>query len=587
MKLDLKADNPTLLALIGAVFGVLVFFAGSDLPWLALFFAMTAGLFFLTCRTNAEDVLHPFAFAAAFAAYLAVCGWLGGAEQDYGVFRYSGFDSKLFYALFLLVIAVPFFMAYIEKGYPNADYRLLHQYAWDRPFLFGGAWLFVGILWAILGIWMALFNAIGIPVFDDVFSNAFFVAGSIGGGYALGVTILMRQERIIGAMRHLAETLFAVLAPVLTALVVVFLLVLPATGIAVVWDIGHTSGYIAAIVMLAITMINAIIRDGGQGASNSGLMRLCARVLALTLPVMAFIALMAIQMRISQYGLTPRRIDGAILMTVAMLYACTYAWTAASLWAQDWEAGLRRVNVTNALIVFALCALMLTPIVDLERISVWQQKRALLSGRISPDDFDFGALKFKLGPAGLEALEDIRKAAPGHKESAKLLEALKEVDAAKSHYDWDGRFRPGKQPVVRTSDLASAIDVFPKGAAVPDGFWDWFANSENGEARRCIEHIANKEDRCRILLADVMGDTTYEIFLFRKDEYEVSGFERGTKRDWQRINVYTRDYITPDELWKKSRATLDAGNVQVVPTDYKMIRFGDTILEVMPTRERE
>lgn len=589
--LRVQVDNPTLLTLMGAVLGLVVRMCLPEFSWWAFFFGMFCISFMLTFQADQKEVTRTAFYAAGVSAFLAVSGWLSALllnEPNIGEYasRFSKSGGSLggvFYGAIVFIISAAFFMAYSKKGYWNADYKLLDQYAWGRPLIYVGSWVFVLLVWIILGIWIGLFTVLGISIFKTIFLQPWFVATSIGGAFSLGALILVRQEGIIGSSRALCENLFSVLAPLLALLILLFLAILPITGLDAIWDTGNTNALIASLIVMGILVINAIIRCEGEVTSK--LYSLCARLLALTMPVLAVIAYWALAVRVGAYGLTPRRIDAIILMGVASLYAITYAVAAFSCWKTGWENRIRQINVINALVVLVVAAVMVTPIINLRAISAWQQKNALLSGRIAVEHFDFAAMKYRLGKSGVNALEDIRAAAATHPQRALLLAKLNDVTQSENYYeaarkqnDEDVSLKPGE-------DISAIYVITPANALMTPEMVNALSRQsyEFKECRKLMADGPKSQKRCVLTLVDAYGDQGKEILvmgphgisrmLYRK--------ENGT---WGQMSVTLRIPTVKERPAANEavRAALLAGLVKAIPTDYKMLNAGGVILQITP-----
>ncbi len=577
-----QADNITVLTLIGGALGFATRMCVPSFPWWAFFFTAFAVAFVLSYRNEQSDTLKTALYALVISGFLAVCGWLNAVVQntglDAGAFvrgvgaPLSGSLGGFFYGSIVFIISAAFFMAYSAKGRWNADYMLLDQFAWDRPLIYVGAWFFVGLFWAILGLWMVLFSVLGIPIFKTVFTQPWFISTAIGAAFALGAALLVRQEGILASTRSLVETLGSVLTPMLALLVTLFIVVLPVTGLGPIWETGHTSAMVATLIVFSVLFINAIIRREGCVANR--LYALSARVLAVALPVLALLAFWALAERITTYGLTPRRIDAVVLMGIASLYAVTYAVSALTKWRMGWEAQIRRVNVVNALAVLVVAAIMTTPIVNSYALSAWQQKNALLSGRIAVSQFDFAAMKFRLGEPGKKALEDIRAAAAAHAQGPVILEKLAMVDKADSYYDLKRTQGEAGQEPLGMDQLVQAFAVLPAGTPIPD----WLADSGKKASlniKECQKQTT-PEKRCYMVVTDLYGDAAPEVVVFGM---YASNYVLHRKAD----GTVTWNYVSPrGGKHADLRKALAAGQFDVVTPDFKILKIGDQNLPFVP-----
>ena len=102
-------------------------------------------------------------------------------------------------------------------------------------------------------------------------------------------------------------------------------------------------------------------------------------------------------MRIQQYGLSVDRIHAAFLVIVTGIWGLGYA---GAVLLRRWPSAIGRINTVSALTLAALVAAMNSPILDPYRLAADNQVDRLLSGQITPADFDYLYLRFSLGRYG-------------------------------------------------------------------------------------------------------------------------------------------------------------------------------------------
>jgi hypothetical protein len=203
-----------------------------------------------------------------------------------------------------------------------------------------------------------------------------------------------------------------VLAPVLAFALVVFLVSIPFTGLEGLWD----SWVSAAALLLtasagAILLANAVIGDGHDEGSTNTILRWSALALVAVVLPLAFLAALAMGIRIDEYGWTPERIWGAIAVGVAITYGLGGWW---SIWRgrRDFDDQLRPVQTRLAIAVCGLALFLALPILDFGAISARSQLARLESGRVEPEKFDWAAMAFDFGPAGRRRLADVAREGP-------------------------------------------------------------------------------------------------------------------------------------------------------------------------------
>ena len=134
-------------------------------------------------------------------------------------------------------------------------------------------------------------------------------------GFAFGAAVGLLRERdgLVATLQRLVMVVLGVLAPVLAAALLLFLLSIPFTGLGELWD----SNIPATPIMLlagagAILLANAVIGNGADDRATSRVLRVSAQVLVLAVLPLAIIAAVSLGQRIGQYGWTPERIWGVV-----------------------------------------------------------------------------------------------------------------------------------------------------------------------------------------------------------------------------------------------------------------------------------
>lgn len=285
------------------------------------------------------------------------------------------------------------------RHWPPA-YADCFEQAWHDSLRLVLAFLFLGAFWLVLQAGAALFSLIGLEGLERLVNRRSFALPASGLILGLGLALLGLRERLSLALRTVLLTLLAWLTPLLALLVAGFLLALPVTGLQRLWGTEFaTVGLLGASALLVI-LVNAVHQDGLVVATAPRLQALGARLGALTLPVLAGLALWALWLRIDQYGLTPERVLGAAAALMAALYALGYAVAAL----RPEMTPLGPVNHGLAWLGLLLLALLNTPLLSPERLSLENQLARLERGTTSPDRFDTRLFQARLGEAGRAAL---------------------------------------------------------------------------------------------------------------------------------------------------------------------------------------
>mgnify|MGYP003451648484 FL=1 len=226
--------------------------------------------------------------AAAGTVIAAVVYWNGGGGYP---------DNwRLVCAALTVAIAAPLFQAWRDARAPGAPrfalaYPAVHDHAWTNVLLFLAALLFVLIVWLLMFLLSALFNLIGIDALEKLLRNDQFGALLVGGAFGGAVGLLRDRSAVLSTLQRVVMTILSVLAPVLAAGLLLFLLALPFTGLAPLWQATKsTTPILLSCIIGALLLINAVIGDRPEEVSRLALLRWAAAVLALAMLPLAAIA---------------------------------------------------------------------------------------------------------------------------------------------------------------------------------------------------------------------------------------------------------------------------------------------------------
>ncbi|HEX8126162.1 MAG TPA: DUF4153 domain-containing protein [Allosphingosinicella sp.] len=391
------------------------------------------------------------AFAAAAGCIVGFVTYWNGQPQSWG----AGEGWQLTSVLLALVIAVPLFQASRDSGRVELDYRTVHGYAWTNVVLWFVAWGFVGIVYLMLNLLAELFQLIGIKVVRDLLNEPWFGPAMVGAALGAAVGLLRERDRVLGLLQRVATAILSVLAPILAAGLVLFVLALPATGLQPLWDqTNATTPILLSCVVGAVILVNAAIGSSAEEESRSRIVRWAAAALAAVALPLAAVAAVSTGQRIAQHGFTPDRLWAVVFVAITVAGASAYLF-ALVRGPDRWPAMLRTVNLRLAMGICLLALFLALPIVSFGAISTRDQVARLQSGRIPADKFDWAALRFDFGPAGRRALERLSRS-----RNAAIREHAGVVLAAKSRWEARG-------DIEDYVEAPRQMRVFPGGTPVP------------------------------------------------------------------------------------------------------------------------
>lgn len=504
-KTDAEAENalwperPWLLAGLGALAGLLIHLTLGDQrtasSWtavqnsVALFIAVIAALVAYTAERRRIGWALGFSLAGAFV--IALIAWWNGTPDDWSASE----GWRLVSAFLAVAIAAPLFQTARDQGAWRFPYSQVHDHAWANVVIWFASWAFVGATMLLAWLLAELFGLIGIDLIKDALNEQWFILMLIGTALGAGVGVLRKRDGIIRMLMKVVMAVLGVLAPVLGAGLVLFLLSLPFTGLSALWEATKsTTPILLCCVIGALILANDVIGDSPEDESHFPPLRWGAIALAVSILPLAIIAAISTGARIDQYGFTPDRLWALVFVIIACAYGLAYL-VAVVRGRLEWAGHVRPANLRLA---FALCGLALflaLPIVSFNAISVRDQVARLESGAIAGDKFDWAALRFDFGTPGQFAVERLAKSgAPAIRTAAAA--ALK----AENRYDVANR----ADEQERVEKMVSHLRVLPVQVDVPDALLRSFNQYDrfyDEKVRRAYVLFYKPGDRWALLLS--------------------------------------------------------------------------------------
>ena len=312
------------------------------------------------------------------------------------------------------VVALPYTWALVASGHVLAAWFSvwLSRTDFSYPRLFDAAWrhlstlvqvvAYTGAFWLLLFLWGALFKALGIVFFEDLFETARFAypVTSLVAGYGL---VLARTKSSIGDAVHLRIlALWRGLLPMAAVLALAFAAALLMQGVQPLWATRHATQLLLSLVVALVALSNAAYGKGGEAPLHPVLKRLVQGALLL-LPLFVGLAAWALSLRWRQYGLSLDRLWAALSISVASVYAIGYAVAAARRDA-PWLQGIAPVNRIAS--VFTASALLLTQTGALDFRAITAHTLQARGDALKAEDLRY--LRWELGSPGVTALEALQ-----------------------------------------------------------------------------------------------------------------------------------------------------------------------------------
>ncbi|MHA6722591.1 DUF4153 domain-containing protein [Sphingomonas sp. RS2018] len=415
-----------------------------------------------------------FALAAGLVAGLVT--WWNGSVQPGGAWFVDWWTACLALSV---AIAATLFQTVRDAGSARFDYAEVHGNAWTNVMLLGASVAFTGIAFFTMFLLASLFRLIGIRILSDLMEYGWWNAMIAGAAFGAAVGLFRERDRVVRTLQRLAMAVLSILAPVLGAGLLLFLIALPFTGLTALWDATKaTTPILLTCVIAALLLVNAVIGDGeGEEAPNPAL-RWGAVALGLAMLPLGVIAAVATGLRIGQHGITPDRLWAVTFIAVACAYALAYL-VALVRRRQGWAAEVRRANLRLAFGMMGLALLLATPLIGFNAISTRDQVTRLQSGRVTPERFDWSALAYDFGAPGRAALARLAK---GGGTAATLART-----ALANTNRWE--LRDLTEQAARRAAVMQTVRVLPQAVPLPPGLvallpgWDACGDTSN---RGCV-----------------------------------------------------------------------------------------------------
>jgi hypothetical protein len=470
--------RPVLLGIVGALACLaierLIDMMGTVPPGrLALATGIAAGAAAFGFTVERVRLNWSVAFGIGVVIVAGLVSWWNGTPDNGLLGDWS--DASLILAI---VIAAPLFQTARDEGRAHFPYPQVHAHVWTNIVLWCASWAFVGVVFALAWLMAALFELIGIDLIERLLMKGWIDALLIGGAFGAALGLFREREAVVRTLRRVVTAVLAVLAPVLGAGLLLFLLALPFTGLDALWEATKATTPILLVCALgAWVLANTVIGDGVEDELGNPVLRWGATALAVVILPLAVIAAIATGLRIDQYGFTPDRLWALAFVVIACAVGIAW-WVALARERMGWAGEARTSNLRLAFGVMAAALFLATPILSFNAISAHDQVARLQAGKVAPERFDWAALAFDFGEPGKRAAARLTQS--GNAEIARLA---KKAVAAKDRWTLLDR----QNAVERASTLDKRLRILPRPAPLPrslrEKLADW--NACGGGIRPC------------------------------------------------------------------------------------------------------
>ncbi len=493
-------------------------------------------------------------FCSALALFSAYVGW---QATPFGEFPFDSIVAVHILSSVLGCFLALLFLRSLTQG-EKPNYAKAFSDSWRNALVAAlAAALAFGVA-AVLMLWGALFQVIGIDFFMDLFSEDWFLFPLLSVVVGLGIFIFRGFASVIGGIASLFQGLMWLLLPLALMVTALFLGALPFTGLQPLWDTGNGTFLLMSLNVFALFAVNAVYQ-ADEREPYPLLLHRTLSISLLLLPLISLLALYGLYLRIDQYGWTVARCWAFLVVVLITLFSCGYAGNVLRF-REGWAGKLAYVNLPMSLMMLAAILLSQTPLLDFRKISLASQQGRVERGEITLDEFDFFDARADMGrPAWLWMQELIAENRDSNPELAQLV-----LDPVR---------RPIPAGASGRIDFAQRATFRPEPFAFPEGL---------GAAMQAspitIRALRDAELELVVFRVDLDGDGAAEYVLAANPEEGIlaDGFRLEDGGDWQRLR------LAPRSSGAATSIDLAAATFEAVTPPFADLRIGDVELQVRP-----
>ncbi|MDF3826600.1 MULTISPECIES: DUF4153 domain-containing protein [unclassified Pseudocitrobacter] len=433
--------------------------------------------------------------ALVFVAVLGMSGWM--KWQTGGVAGWRA-DNLLWdygcYLLLMTMLLLPWIQQNLNPRQGVTRYARFYGLAWHNALTLLVIFIANGLTWLVLLLWSELFKIVGITFFKTLFFETdWFIYLTLGLITALAVILARTQPRLIGAVQKLMTIIATGLLPPVALLTLLFIVTLPFTGLSAISDHASAAGVLSTLAFLLLLLM-AIVRDPQKTSlPYVGVLRCLIKTALLIAPVYVLISAWALWLRVNQYGWTPDRIHGVLMVMVLLVWSLGYFISIVRQKGRNPLVVQGKVNLAVSLLGLLFVALLNTPVLDSWRISVNSHMARYHSGKISADQVTVYLL-YSTGRYGREAMESLKNDAEYMKDAERKRELLTMLG--------------GDRDQFFMKDLADNVAIAPGTSQPDEAFWRMVMD-DRGRLSLCIV-----KDACLLVSQDLNDDGQPERILF-------------------------------------------------------------------------
>ncbi|CAM8305226.1 TPA: DUF4153 domain-containing protein [Citrobacter freundii] len=457
--------------------------------------------------------------ALIFVVVLAMSVWLKWQVEDSDKWRQH--EVFMFYGwrlLLMAMLALPWIQYSLHVSREQARYPHFYRQLWLNALTLLIVFVANGLFWLVLLLWSEMFKLVGIPFFSTLFFDTdWFGYVAFGLITALAVVLARTQSRLVTAVQKLLTFIATGLLPLVALLALMFILTLPFTGLEAISQRVSAAGLMSTLTLLLLLLM-AIVREPQKEAlPYPGALRYLIKCSLIVAPIYMLIAGWSLWVRIQQYGWTPERLYGVLVVVVLLVWSFGYL-------ASILRRGRNPLELQGpvilgvSLLALGLLVLLSSPVIDAWRISVNSHMGLYHSGKIKPDQVSLYMLDHS-GKPGRAALEALQKDVAFNQDS-------------KRRRDLNSLLQGSRDPVkeLTATQLVSKVVIAPGSEKPDDAFWT-FVKTQGYRITSCAEQNA-----CVLVSQDLNADGHPEqvLYAFGDGESLVFGMQ---KNKWDLLAV--------------------------------------------------
>lgn len=338
--------------------------------------------------------------ALSVALILTLCQyWAIGAWED------ADMAPAPVLLILALLLSIPLLQGFVTEGLRVPGYARLFGRATDAALAVLIGLFCVAVVFLLLQLWVALFRLLGFHDVARLLSDERVPSIVLPLAWTLGILATREHGKILDRLLRLCSALARGLLPIIVLIGGSFFLSLPFAGLGPVWATGG-SALLLTIAAAGAILVNGVYQAGGEHCAGwqKRLTEATVAIIAIAVGLAAYGSIV----RVWHYGLTPPRVLLLAGVITAALVAAGYG--GAALWRRGpWLAGVGHVNRLALPMVVLLLIALTSPVLDPVAMSASSQYRRLAAQIVPAENFDFGYLRFRLGPAGQERLAALER----------------------------------------------------------------------------------------------------------------------------------------------------------------------------------